>query len=882
MIKLHITAYLYVVVLLLCHGAANAQWEVNPAINTAVSTVGNNKIEPVIVGDGTGGSIIAWREYSVTTGYDIMTQRLDTLGFPQWPLPGVAICTTVNDVFEIQIAPDHQGGALLVWRDYRSGSSWDIYAQRVDSSGVTQWTGDGVPVCTATGHQLDPKVVGDGAGGAILVWRDIRNGMDYDIYAQRIDASGSVKWTGDGIPVSSLAGYQGDPQIVSDGSGGAVIVWEDFRSGTNHDIYAQRVDSSGTAAWIPNGNVISFAANDQINPRAVSDSLGRTIIAWEDARSGFSWDIYAQRINNSGALVWNPVAESICTAPLSQGNIWLANDGSGGAIITWQDDRTGLNTDIYAQKVDHFGGLKWGLDGVPVVTATNHQQSPRVIDDGYGGGIITWHDLRNGTDYNIYAQRIDVAGAVQWDADGVEIGTASGNQLRPSIISDGAHGAIITFEDSRTLSYNDIYAQNLVEDGTLGILPFVTATAGPNGSVDPGGITPVFWGGNLHVDVNPDTGYHVDSVFINGVYAGASTGYDFTNVTINYTIHAQFAINIYTINATAGPNGDMTPSGVIPVPHGFGQAFNFSADSGYQIGLVIVDGVEIGTPGSHFFPAVSTDHDIGVYFRNDSTTINYVKGNWNLVSVPSLVGDYTKTSLFPSATSDAFGFDGSYQTESVLENEAGYWMKFAAPEVVYLYGTPLMTDTFNVAEGWNMIGSISEEVPVANITSDPPGIVTSQFYGYAKGYAISSSIVPSKGYWVKADQSGQLVLSSSPSQVPGNRIKIVPTEELPPAPPDHTVTEIIRTIPEKFVLHQNYPNPFNPTTVIRYDLPAAHEVTVAIYNTIGERVALLSEGFREPGSHEVYWSAAGFPTGVYFYQFRAGPYSDIRKMVLVK
>ncbi|HSG27814.1 MAG TPA: T9SS type A sorting domain-containing protein, partial [Candidatus Krumholzibacterium sp.] len=380
----------------------------------------------------------------------------------------------------------------------------------------------------------------------------------------------------------------------------------------------------------------------------------------------------------------------------------------------------------------------------------------------------------------------------------------------------------------------------------------------------------------------PQTGYHVDSVFVNGSYVGAPTGYDFTDVRINYTLRATFAINIYTIEATAGPYGTITPSGAIQVPYGYGQAFSFTPSGGYETGLVIVDGQEVGTPPTYFFPGVSQDHRIEAYFRNDSITLNYVRKRWNIVSVPSVVDDFSKSALYPSSVSEAYRFQDAYVPAPTMENGPGYWLKFDDPEVVFLYGTPLMTDTFNVSEGWNMVGSVSEEVPVSNITSIPPGIVTSQFFGYTTKYEVSSAIVPARGYWVKAEQDGQLVISTSPSMHPGNRIKIVPTDELPPAPPDQSVAESKDPVPAAFALYPNYPNPFNPETAIRYDLPGGYDVTLSVYNTIGERVAFLTEGFRGPGSHIIRWDASGLPTGVYFYQLRAGPYTDIRKMVLLR
>ena len=120
----------------------------------------------------------------------------------------------------------------------------DIYAQRINGSGAVQWTANGVAISTATDYQYYPTIVSDGAGGAIITWYDHRSGTNDDIYAQRINASGAVQWTANGVAICTAANYQEFPTIVSDGAGGAVITWHDLRNGLA-DIYAQRVDANG-------------------------------------------------------------------------------------------------------------------------------------------------------------------------------------------------------------------------------------------------------------------------------------------------------------------------------------------------------------------------------------------------------------------------------------------------------------------------------------------------------------------------------------------------------------------------------------------------------------------------------------------------------------
>lgn len=94
--------------------------------------------------------------------------------------------------------------------------------------------------------------------------------------------------------------------------------------------------------------------------------------------------------------------------------------------------------------------------------------------------------------------------------------------------------------------------------------------------------------------------------------------------------------------------------------------------------------------------------------------------------------------------------------------------------------------------------------------------------------------------------------------------------------------EVNVEIPEDFALYQNYPNPFNPATTIKFALPEASQVTVTVYNQLGEQVEQLTGGILEAGYHEITWNAMNYASGVYFYRIEAGNFNDIKKMMLLK
>jgi outer membrane protein assembly factor BamB len=89
-------------------------------------------------------------------------------------------------------------------------------------------------------------------------------------------------------------------------------------------------------------------------------------------------------------------------------------------------------------------------------------------------------------------------------------------------------------------------------------------------------------------------------------------------------------------------------------------------------------------------------------------------------------------------------------------------------------------------------------------------------------------------------------------------------------------------IPTSFGLSQNYPNPFNPSTTIRYELPVASNILIKVYNVVGQEVMVLKNGFEQAGYHEVTFENSSLPSGIYFYQMRAGSFFETKKMILMK
>lgn len=195
----------------------------------------------------------------------------------------------------------------------------------------------------------------------------------------------------------------------------------------------------------------------------------------------------------------------------------------------------------------------------------------------------------------------------------------------------------------------------------------------------------------------------------------------------------------------------------VPIGSGVVQFYKFWKTTG---------GYEGGDNRAYAVPLTPSTIPV-VYFSNDSVvsvTVGF-GGSWNMISNPVAAANDSMTVLYPASTLPyAFAFvpGTGYQQRYQLENGRGYWGKFADAGFSDIAGDYVLVDTVDLLAGWNMLGSVSLPVDTAIITTIPPSIVVSPYYGYDGGYNASPVLVPGKGYWVKTSSAGQIALTGSP------------------------------------------------------------------------------------------------------------------------
>jgi hypothetical protein len=335
-----------------------------------------------------------------------------------------------------------------------------------------QWNSNtlvNTPVCTDTGKQNDPRVLDDGNGGIFVAWKDSRDAITKpDIYVQHMDSLGFPLWTINGVEVCAEQSDQSTPGIISDMAGGLIICWSDRRTGIDRDVFVQRLDPNGNKLWTFQGEPVAIKPQREHNEKIISDGAGGAIIAWEEQDTLTAmWNVCVQRVNSAGVRLWDPNGVPVCNVTSNRINVKLQKDGNGGAFVCWQDLRNGTDYGIYAQHFDGVGNYLWSPQGVMVSDTVDSQINPKLDPDSATSGIyVAWVDKRNYTDYNVYAQRIDSLGNKLWSTHGNPVCTAAGNQSAIDIFSNPkSNGLIVTWKDLRNGTNTDIYAQRLTPTG---------------------------------------------------------------------------------------------------------------------------------------------------------------------------------------------------------------------------------------------------------------------------------------------------------------------------------------------------------------------------------------------------------------------------------
>jgi hypothetical protein len=370
------------------------------AVAPAHIAKGPSSMYPVLVPADSGRALMVWTYDSWSRSTTIRVGRLDATGQHDttWPWGTMMDSTVSIGQYLSAACADGDGGVFIGWLQYNANGN-DIYAAHVlrDGSIASGWGPHGVPVCRASGVQDAIGIVPDGAGGALFAWQDARNGAFEQVFAQHLAANGTVSpgWPVDGFPVCGLPSMPGpgrseypapmrQSSVASDGAGGLFVAFQ-LAFYDPGDIAVQHVlgDAPVAPGWPPNGLRVSAANGTQTLPVIAADGSGGAVVSWQDGRDGGN-DVYAVRVRGDGTTAPGWPADGLRVSPSAgiQQRPVVACTGRA-AIVAWQGPGC-EGDDVFLSR---FGLDGSAPTGVPDSSLT---AMSRASDLARGRVTLTW------------------------------------------------------------------------------------------------------------------------------------------------------------------------------------------------------------------------------------------------------------------------------------------------------------------------------------------------------------------------------------------------------------------------------------------------------------------------------------------------------------
>ncbi|MBN2099404.1 MAG: hypothetical protein JW753_07395, partial [Dehalococcoidia bacterium] len=184
---------------------------------------------------------------------------------------------------------------------------------------------------------------------------------------------------------------------------------------------------------------------------------------------------------------------------------------------------------------------------------------------------------------------------------------AAGYHVADVLVDGSSVGAVTTYTFDNVAANHTISASFALGASATHT---IAASAHVNGMISPCGAAKVSHGASQDFAITPDPGYRVADVLVDGSSVGAVTTYTFNNVVADHTISASFAYTTYTITASAGDGGLISPSGTVTLSQGTTQDFAITPAAGYCVADVLVDGSSVGAVTTYTFDNVAANHTI--------------------------------------------------------------------------------------------------------------------------------------------------------------------------------------------------------------------------------------------------------------------------------
>jgi len=453
-----------ILILLFSVTVISAQWSTDPA---SPQSLGSG-IQAQLAATSDGGVYVAW--LSDGNNYQVYLQRLNSSGEPQWDDNGMVVSNNDNAtwiaVYHLNLAVDSEDNAIITTVDQRTGDTWEVYAYKLAPDGSMLWGVDGVALTASGVSNMSPRLTVLPDNSVVVTWTHDNN----SVLLQRISSTGALLWdTGILIEDDDAIGVLSPKPIVT-AEGDVLIQWI-RQSGAypwapDSELYLQKYDLNGNSQWINPLVVVGPVQFPMGNwqQQSVADAENGSFSGWTEM-SGNVQNAGVQHITGFGALSWTggvDLSTNSSNFRISP-QLAVAEDTQALMAVWGETNGTQSQHGVYAQRLDNSGNRLWGSNGTAVVPLNSDYVYLDLSIAGFGEDLITTYIQQlDYTNNDIYAARLDANGDYVWTGETVAV-TNSGNLKSDMMVAKGLGCLFIAWTEN-----GSIYTHCLLEDGTLG------------------------------------------------------------------------------------------------------------------------------------------------------------------------------------------------------------------------------------------------------------------------------------------------------------------------------------------------------------------------------------------------------------------------------
>lgn len=464
----------FVIAVALVAFTASAQWSADSTENIQICDLSGDQVLPKIVSTSDGGCFISWFDQR-SGDYCLYLQRLDYQGVPQFPENGILVSdhTQMTWLVDYSMAVDNEDNAVIAFSDIRSAAEdLDVSVYKISSSGDFLWGSDGINLSdtTETGFEPNPVIAVTGENNCVFAWG--KQTSESFLVFQKLSPEGTRLWGDWGISMTDAEADLSVPILIPSGADSVIAMWRrstgTYPMTVTH-LYTDMFDVNGSGIWGDSPVLIydSGAITPWNNPEMISDGLGGAVCSWYDAPSLSEFNVWVQHLDSAGSMLYpmNGAQASTNSSDRLHMNPSAGIDPATGETWAFWVETNG-NQDqwgLYGQMFNSSGARQWTDSGLELIPLGNQQIGfVQTSVDEYGI-FVSFFINSSATSFKVL--RLNFDGTVVWGP--VTISAGSLGEKDDPVSCAGYDGSVVfSWTDNRIDA--GIYAQNLKQDGSMG------------------------------------------------------------------------------------------------------------------------------------------------------------------------------------------------------------------------------------------------------------------------------------------------------------------------------------------------------------------------------------------------------------------------------